>query len=287
MFAIIGIFVVLGAVIGGYLIEHGNMKMIFQPIEILIIGGAATGAFLISSPKTVFMGTIKNIMTVFTGKESTKEDYIALLSVLYSLMNIARRDGLVAIEPHVNKPENSKVFSNYPNILKDHHVMDFICDNFKVLLSGNIESHQIESLMDVDIATHHHHALIPSQAIAKVADALPGLGIVAAVLGVVLTMAKINEPPEVLGESIGAALVGTFMGVLMCYGFVGPISQNLEHQAKGHGVKLEVVKTGIVGFVGGFSPIVALEAARRAIPGSARPSADEMEGALKNVAKQQ
>ncbi len=285
MFAIIGIFVVLGCVIGGFLLEGGPLGVLVQPIELLIIGGAATGSFFIASPKTVIFGTIKKAFKVFTAKEAGKQSYLDILSILYTLMNMARRDGIVSIESHVSKPDGSAVFTRYPAVLKNHEVLDFICDNFKVLLAGNIEPHQFESVMDIDMDASHKHESIAPAAINKVADSLPGLGIVAAVLGVVLTMGKINEPPEVLGHSIGAALVGTFLGILMCYGFAGPMAQNLEYQVKENHAMLEVVKAGLVGFSSGFAPMLAVEAARRAIPRPARPTFEELEGALKGGAK--
>lgn len=285
MFAIIGIFVVLGCVIGGYVLEGGPLGVLIQPIELLIIGGAAVGSFMIASPKSIIFGTVKKALKVFTAKEAGKQTYLDILSILYTLMNMARRDGIVSIEAHVNKPDGSAVFTKSPDIIKNHEVLDFICDNFKVLLAGNIEPHQFEAVMDIDMEASHKHESKTPNAINKVADSLPGLGIVAAVLGIVLTMGKINEPPEVLGHSIGAALVGTFLGILMCYGFAGPMAQNLEYQVNENHSMLEVVKAGLVGFASGFAPMLAVEAARRAIPGPARPSFEELEGALKGGQK--
>lgn len=256
-----------------------------QPVELLIIGGAALGSFFIASPKSVIFGTIKKSFKVFTASEASKQTFLDILSVIYTLMNMARRDGIVSIESHVNKPDGSAVFTRFPSVLKNHEVRDFICDNFKVLLAGNIEPHQFESLMDIDMSASHKHESNTPNAINKVADSLPGLGIVAAVLGVVLTMGKINEPPEVLGHSIGAALVGTFLGILLCYGFAGPMAQNLEYQVKETHSMLEVVKTGLVGFSSGFPPMLAVEAARRAVSGPVRPTFEELEGALKGGQK--
>lgn len=285
MFAIIGVFVVLGCVVGGYMLEGGPLGVLWQPIELLIIGGAAIGSFLIASPKSIIFGTMSKAFKVFTATEAGKQAYLDILIVLYTLMNMARRDGIVSIEAHVNKPDGSAVFTRFPAVLKNHEVRDFICDNFKVLLAGNIEPYQFESVMDIDMAASHKHESNTPNAINKVADSLPGLGIVAAVLGVVLTMGKINEPPEVLGHSIGAALVGTFLGILLCYGFAGPMAQNLEYQVKETHSMLEVVKSGLVGFASGFPPMLAVEAARRAVSGPARPSFEELEGALKGGQK--
>jgi len=281
MFAIIGIFVVLGAVVGGYLLEGGNLHVIIQPIEVLIIFGAATGAFLISSPKKVVAQVAGSIGSVFKGHEMGKQGYLDVLLMMFELLNVARKDGLLAIESHVNNPDASPIFTKYPSVLANHAVKDFMCDNFKAFLAGNMNSHDLENLMDIDIEAHHHHAMIPSEAISKIADGMPALGIVAAVLGVVLTMGKISEPPEVLGHSIGAALVGTFLGVLTAYGFVGPISQNLAYIAKEHEIQLNVVKTAILACAMNWPPAMSVEAARRAISGSERPSFEELEEAIK------
>jgi chemotaxis protein MotA len=281
MFVIIGIVVVLGCVIGGFLLEGGHLTVLFQPIELLIIGGAALGSFLISAPKSVVIGTLKHMMHVFTGKEPSADDFRDLLTLLFELLNIARKDGIVALEPHVNNPEQSASINRYPAIAKNKQLAYFICDNIKALLSEGIDAHRYDDLMRTDIATLHHHAMIPPTAVTKVADSLPGLGIVAAVLGIVLTMAKINEPPEVLGHSIGAALVGTFLGILLCYGFVGPMATNLEYQAKAQQHLLHVAKEVLAAFNSGFSPMLSVEMGRRAIPDDVRPTMEDMEGALR------
>ena len=281
MFVIIGIAVVLGCVLGGYMLEGGHMYVLFQPIELLIIGGAALGSFFISAPKSIVIGTFKHILHVFTGKEPSAADFQDLLTLLYELINIARRDGIVALEPHVSKPEQSATINRYPAIAKNKQLAFFICDNIKALLSEGIDAHRYDDLMRTDIATLNHHALTAPAAVTRVADSLPGLGIVAAVLGIVLTMAKINEPPEVLGHSIGAALVGTFLGILLCYGFVGPMASNLEYQAQAQETMLHVAKEVLAAFNSGFSPMLSVEMGRRAIPEDVRPSMEDMEGALR------
>lgn len=281
MFVIIGIVVVLACVFGGFVLEHGNLATLMQPIELLIIGGAALGAFLISNPQSVVADTVKTTLALFSAKETGKKAYLEILGAMFELMNAARRNGVVAIEPHVTKPEGSSVFGACPGLQKDKEALHFICDNFKVLLVGNIDPNSFEAIMDMDIATRHHHHLVPSQAVSKVADSLPGLGIVAAVLGVVLTMGKINEPPEILGASIGAALVGTFLGVLLCYGFVGPMAANMEHIANGRQSTLKAIKACLVAYAQGLAPALAVEAGRRAIPGHAQPSFEETEEAIK------
>jgi len=285
MFSIIGIVVVLVCVIGGYVLHHGNLAILVQPTELLIIGGAAAGAFLIASPKKVISMTMKGFGQVFSGKEATKQNFMDLLFLLYDLLNMARKEGVLAIESHVNNPENSTVFSKYPTIISNHGLLDFICDNFKVLLAGNMESHELENIMDIDMEAHHHHNLIASHVISNIADGMPALGIVAAVLGVIITMGKIKEPPEVLGHSIGAALVGTFLGVLMSYGFIGPMAKNLEHQANEKQEFFMIVKVALLSFAKGWAPVLSVEAARRAVAGHDRPSFDELEQGVRGARK--
>lgn len=281
MFVIIGIVVVLGSVIGGYLLEHGNIHLLFQPVELLIIGGAALGAFLISSPSKVVGLVTKNIPKVFSAKAASKAEFLEVLGVLNAIFTKMRKEGLIAIEGDIEKPEESPLFTKYPSILKNHHAVSFICDNLKVIISANVTPFELENIMDLEMEAHHHEAMIPAHAVAKISDGLPALGIVAAVLGVVLTMAKISEPPEVLGHSIGAALVGTFLGVLLSYGFVGPVATHLEHIAEEDGVLLQVIKIALVSFVGGAAPQIAVEYARRVIPSGAKPGFSELEDAMR------
>jgi chemotaxis protein MotA len=285
MFAFIGIAVVLGAVIGGFLMEGGNLHVLVQPAELVIIFGAALGAFLISSPPRIVSLVAKNLGRIVSGKSKGKMQYLDLLSLLYQLFSKIRKEGLVAIEADIENPAKSPVFTKYRSILADKHGLTFLCDNLKVIITANIPPHDLDSLMETEIDTHHHESLVPAHSVAKIADGLPGLGIVAAVLGVVLTMGKIDQPPSVLGHSIGAALVGTFLGVLMCYGFVGPMAANLEHQAQDDAVYYQVIKVGLVAFVGGAAPQMAVEFARRAIPGGAKPTFDELEKAVRGKAK--
>ncbi|RJR21617.1 MAG: flagellar motor stator protein MotA [Nitrospiraceae bacterium] len=281
MFVIIGIVVVLGSVIGGYILEHGNLHLLFQPVELLIIGGAAVGAFLISSPSKVVGLVMKNVARVFSAKAASKAEFLEVLGLLNAIFTKMRKEGLIAIEGDIEKPDESPLFTKYPSILKNHHAVSFICDNLKVIISANVTPFELENIMDLEMEAHHHEALIPAHAVAKISDGLPALGIVAAVLGVVLTMAKISEPPEVLGHSIGAALVGTFLGVLLSYGFVGPIATNLEHIAEEDGVLLQVIKIALVSFVGGAAPQIAVEYARRVIPSGAKPGFTELEEAMR------
>jgi chemotaxis protein MotA len=281
MFTIIGIIVVSGAVIGGFMMEHGNPAILFVPAEAVIIFGAALGSFLIASPSKVVRLVVGHVSAIFSAKAHSKEHFLELLSLLNILFMKIRKDGLISIEGEIENPEASPIFSEYKNLLANKTALDFICDNLKVIISSNMPPHEMENLMEVDMEAHNHETMIPAHSVAKVADSLPGFGIVAAVLGVVLTMGKIDQPPEVLGHSIGAALVGTFLGVLMCYGFVGPMAANLEHQAKENESFFNVIKVAIVAFVGGSAPQLAVEFGRRAIPGKERPGFNELEQHLR------
>ncbi len=285
MNAIIGAVVVLSCVVGGYLLEHGNLSVIMQPTEVLIIFGAATGALLIMSPFKLLKEILKNISSVVKPKNYDSKKYIEVLSLLYEIFNKMRKEGIIAIESHVEEPNKSEIFKKYPAILKNHRTLDFICDSLKILLSIDIPPHEFDNLLEVDIDANTAEASHPYHRIAKIADSLPGLGIVAAVLGVVLTMQKINEPPAVLGESIGAALVGTFLGVLTCYGFVGPLATLMEHQIKEEESYYQVVRIAIVSYVARSIPQIAIEFARRAIPESVRPSFNDLEKIMKGKGK--
>jgi len=286
MIAIIGFIVVTVAIAAGYLMEHGNLAVLFQPAEIVIIFGAAIGAFLIASPIKVVKSTIGSVAKVFVNKPYVKTDYLDILMLLSEIFYKIRKQGLVSIEGDVDDPKESSIFKNYPKILKNHHAITFITDTLRMVITTTIEPHELESLMETELEEHHEDALIPAKSITTTADALPGLGIVAAVLGVVLTMGKIGEPPEVLGHSIGAALVGTFLGVLMCYGYVGPIAKNLEFIAQEELQYLNVLKIALKSFVSNnAAPMVAIEFGRRAIPAKQRPSFVEVEDAVRKARK--
>ncbi len=279
MLVIIGAIIVLACVLGGYSI-HGNLSLLFQPIELLIIGGAAVGAFIIQSPSKILGQVIKNAFRVLYAKGMSKADFIEILGLLNTIFTKMRKEGLIAIEGDIENPEQSPIFGKYPSILKNHHALSFICDNLKVIISTNVSPHELDDVMEYEIETHHKEVMVPAHSIAKIADGLPALGIVAAVLGVVITMGKINEPPEVLGESIGAALIGTFLGILMSYGFVGPIATHLEHIAEEDMISFQVIKIALVSFVGGAAPQIAVEFARRVIPSGEKPGFTELEEAI-------
>ncbi len=279
MFVIIGLLIVIACVFGGYSI-HGNLALLFQPIELLIIGGAAVGALVIQSTPKVLVQVLKGTMRVFTAKSPTKKDFLEVLGLLNTIFSKMRKEGLIAIEGDIDNPQESAIFAKYPSILKNHHAMNYICDNLKVIISTNVTPFELESIMELEADVHHHEALIPSHSVTKISDGLPALGIVAAVLGVVQTMEKITEPPEILGNSIGAALVGTFLGVLLSYGCVGPIGTNLEYIANDDAIALQVIKVSLVSFVGGAAPQIAVEYGRRVIPSGDKPSFNELEESL-------
>ncbi len=285
MFVIIGILIVIGAVLGGYLNEHGNISLLIQPNEYIIIFGAALGGFIIASPLKVIKAVQAGLIRMFKSRVYTRKDYLDALVLLSEIFYKIRKEGLVSIETDLDAPEKSAIFKNHESFIKNHHALAFLTDTLRTLTITDIESHEMGDLLDYEIEAHHEEALIPSKSIANVADALPGLGIVAAVLGVVLTMKKIDSPPAVLGECIGAALVGTFTGVLMCYGFVGPIAKNLENIASEDKEFLAVIRAGLLTFMSTPSPQVAIEFARRVVPGELRPTFLELEELVKQSRK--
>lgn len=285
MFVIIGIFIVIASVVGGFMMEKGNPRILLHPAELVIIFGAAIGSFIIASPPKVAVVVMKKIATIVNTKSPTKVQYLELLSLLYQIFSKIRKEGLISLEADIENPADSPVFNMYKTLMANIHMINFIADNLKIIISTNVPPHELENLMELEIETHYHDAMIPSKSVSKVADALPGLGIVAAVLGVILTMGKIDQPPSVLGQSIGAALVGTFLGVLMCYGFVGPLATNLGHKAKDDIVFFQIIKVSLVAFVGGSPPQMAVEFGRRAIPGKEKPTFNELEDEVRGKKK--
>lgn len=282
MFVGIGIAIVLFSVIGGFMLEHGNISLLWQPIEMLIIFGAAFGGMLISSPGPVVKNIFKELGKIFSGTGINKEHYLEVLMLLNSIFYKIKKEGLITIEEDVDSPQKSKLFEKHQKIMGDHEVATFICDTIRTMITANYPPHEIDSLMELDLETNHHERMLIAHAVEKVADSLPGLGIVAAVLGIVLTMNNLGEPAEVLGAHIGAALVGTFLGVLACYGFVGPIANTLGHRAEERATYLNVIKTGLLAaYSSDFMVPFAIESARRAIPASESPSFTEVEEAIK------
>ncbi|MGA9040104.1 MAG: flagellar motor stator protein MotA [Terriglobales bacterium] len=282
MFAVIGILVVFGAVAAGYLMEHGNLRVLMQPAELIIIGGAAAGTVLIANPLHILKQIVAGIASVFRGSKFTKQRYLESLRTMYDLLNKARREGLVALENDVEDPDKSPILSKNPGFLKDRHIRDYFCDTMRMAISG-VEAFDLDQLLELDMEVLHHEASTPIAALSSVADSLPGLGIVAAVLGVVITMGAIGGPPEEIGRKVAAALVGTFLGILLCYGLVGPLAANMSKSAEDEGAYLHVLRVLMIAFLKGTTPILAVEAARRAIPGHARPSFLEVEKACRGT----
>jgi chemotaxis protein MotA len=284
MFAIIGIVVVFGAIIGGFLMERGNMAVLVQPAELIIIGGAAAGTLLVANPLRIVKAIVGGLLGTLKGSPFTKARYLNTLKMMYQFLNKVRKEGLLAAEADAEKPAESAIFKAFPEFLADHHSLEFVCDTLRTAITGGVEPFDMDQMMELDMEVHHHAAVQPVDALTTVADSLPGLGIVAAVLGVVITMGALGGPPEEIGKHVAAALVGTFLGILMCYGVVGPLSSNMRKLADEHNEYVHVLRVLLVAFLKGSAPIIAVEMARRAIPASARPSFDEMEKTCKNKA---
>src|SRR5437868_2752433 len=280
MFAIIGILVVFGAVIAGYLMEHGPLKVLMQPAELIIIGGAAIGTVLIANPVHILKQMAVGITGAFGGPKFSKPVYLASLKTVYDLLNKARREGLVSLETDVEDPSKSPILSKNPLFLKNHHIRDFFCDTMRMAVSG-MEPFDLDQVLELDMEVHHHQASQPIAALSSMADSLPGLGIVAAVLGVVITMGALGGPPEEIGKKVAAALVGTFLGILLCYGLVVPLAANMSKAAEEEHAFLYVMRVLMVSFLKGTAPIMAVEVARRAVPGHVRPSFKELEQACR------
>ncbi len=277
MFAIVGMLIVVGAVIGGFLMEHGHLAVLLQPAELITIGGAAIGTLLVANPLPVVIGILKGVLAILKPSPFGKPFYLENLKMLNDLFSYARKNGLVKLEGDVEEPEKSPVFSKYPKFLQNHHAVNFVCDTLRMSISGGIGAFELDSMMELDMEVHHHEAQEPVGALSSMADALPGLGIVAAVLGVVITMGSLGGPPEEIGHKVAAALVGTFLGILLCYGFCGPLAAYMTKMNEAEGQYYSFLRVGLLAFVRGSAPILAVEFARRAIPSAVRPSFKEME----------
>jgi len=286
MIQIIGSVVVLGCVLGGFLLEGGHILALWHPTEILIIVGAAFGAFLISNPPKIVKASFSQALTIHKGARYKREDYVTLLKLIYEILMKVRKEGLLAIESDLEKPEESKLFLQYPMVLSDHHMVVFITDCLRLMVGGNLDPHELESLLEYELETHHKEAHEPSHAVQKVADALPGFGIVAAVLGIVNTMSALDgADTATIGHKVGAALVGTFLGILVSYGLVGPIASAMESKANEGSKAFEVVKMALVASVRGYAPSVAVEFARKLLFSEVRPTFADLENELKGRPK--
>lgn len=285
MFALIGIVLVIASIAGGYLMEKGNLTVLVQPAEVLIIGGAALGTLLIANPMHIITGILKDLVSILKGSRYTKTAYLESLQLLNELFAFAKKEGPAKLEAEIETPEEGTIFQKYPFFSKDAYSRDYICDTLRMMLSGGVTPHDAEMIMESDAEVHYHEKAKPTSALTTVADALPGLGIVAAVLGVVITMGAIGGPPEEIGHKVAAALVGTFLGILLCYGFIGPLAANVTKINDETQDFHRVLRVGVTGYLKGMPVKVAAESARRMIPPHLRPSMKEMEEAF-NAAKE-
>ncbi len=286
MLFIVGLIVVAASVVGGYLGNGGHIMILWQPLEFVIIFGAAIGAFIIANPRPVLIGALKAMKKLLTGARGSKSNYLDLLAAMFALFKLAKTKGDLALEAHVEHPEESPLFQAYPSLAGNHHAVAFLCDYLRLLTMGSGSPHEIEAIMDGELAVHHAEQEAIAGSVNAIADGLPALGIVAAVLGVIHTMGSITEPPEILGHLIGGALVGTFSGVLASYGVAAPVAHSLEATFTAEGKYLECIKAGVIAHIQGYAPQIAVEFARKTIPSHLRPSFTEVEETIQNAPAQ-
>lgn len=269
--------VVFGSILVGYTMHGGAVGVLIQVSELIIIGGAALGAVIVANKPKVVIGMFKGSLGLLTPSPYSRAAYAELLQVLYELFYAARRDGLVGIEGHIEDPEKSELFRKYPKFSGNHHAVSFLADTMKVMLTGAVDDHHLAEILELDLERHHHDAMAVPNAMAKVGDAMPGFGIVAAVLGVIITMGHIGGAAEEVGKSVAAALVGTFLGILLAYGVFNPMAQAMEERAAAEDLYMQCIRTAILSFARGDPPITSVEFARRNIAPADRPSFDELE----------
>jgi chemotaxis protein MotA len=281
MFILIGWVVALGAVFGGFVLAGGHLAALFQPLELLMIGGAALGAFVAANPLKSLKAVGAGLGAIFKGSRYTKDLYMQLMALLYEILMKVRKEGFLSIERDIEQPESSPLFSKFPGVLADHHAVHFITDYLRLMASGNLNALEIEALMDSEIDTHHHEAEVPAHAVQKIADGLPAFGIVAAVMGVVHTMESLHLPPEELGLLIAHALVGTFLGILLSYGVVAPLASMLEVRAAEGTKLLQTIKVTLLASLQGYAPALAVEFGRKVLYSTERPNFAELEAHVK------
>ena len=281
MLVIVGYIIIIISVFGGFALAGGHLASLWQPVEVLMIGGGAVGAFVVGNSSKALKATLKALPTVFKGSKFTKSLYMELMTLLYEILGKIRKEGLMSIEGDVDDPNNSPIFTKYPGILADHHITEFITDYLRLMVGGNLNSLEIENLMDSELETHHQEGEVPIHTIAKLGDGLPAFGIVAAVMGVVHTMESVHLPPAELGILIAAALVGTFLGILLAYGFVSPLSGKLEHNLHESSKMFECIKITLLANLNGYSPVLAVEFGRKVLFTTERPSFAELEEHVK------
>ena len=277
MLVILGYIVVMASVFGGFALAGGHLAALFQPVELLMIGGAAAGAFLVGNTAKAIKATLKALPSVLKGQKYTRALYMDLMAFLFELLTKVRKEGLMSIESDVDNPESSPLFAKYPTILADQHVVEFITDYLRLMVSGSMNAFEIENLMDNEIETHHHEGEVPVHCISKLGDGMPAFGIVAAVMGVVHTMSSVGLPPSELGILIAHALVGTFLGILLAYGFVGPLASLLEQKLHESTKILQCVKVTLLASLNGYAPALAVEFGRKVLFSAERPSFRELE----------
>ena len=282
MFSIIGILVVIGSVLGGFLMEKGKLPVLIQPSEFLTIAGAALGTVIAANPMHVLKGVLSGVLGVLKGGGVSEKRYIETLKMLFEVFSKAKKEGMVAVEADIEEPDKSSIFSKYPSFVKDHHVVHFVCDTLRMAVTGGVKPFDVEQMMELDLEVHHHTSMQPTQALSSMADALPGLGIVAAVLGIVVTMGALGGPPAEIGHKVAAALVGTFLGILLCYGVVGPLAANMTKGVEEEHAFYHVLRVTLMAFIKGTSPILAVEMGRRAIPAHVRPKFAVVEKACRD-----
>jgi chemotaxis protein MotA len=280
MTLIIGFIILVGSVISGYLMHHGKLAVLFQPNEYIIIGGAAIGAFVIAHPGHLIKKTAKSFKYSMKGAPFSKNDYLELLSFMFGIFKFMKTKGVLGLEQHLDKPEDSEFFKPFPALMKNHHAVHFVCDYLRLLTMGVDDKYTLEDMMDKELDKEHHEHESIATSVVTLGDSFPALGIVAAVLGVITTMGSISEPPEILGGLIGAALVGTFLGILVSYGLVCPMGQKIGKYFNEEHKYFEVIKTGFLAHVQGNAPAVSVEFARKMIPSLFMPSFSEMESAI-------
>jgi chemotaxis protein MotA len=286
MMALVGAVVVIVATLGGFTIAGGHIPVLFHVSEFVTIGGVTIGTVLISTPFKVIKATFAKIKQLLKKDPFDRALYLDALKLLYEFFQLARKDGLVAVEAHIEAPAKSAVFAKYPKVIAQHHAVEFFCDSMRLVIAGSVPPHDLEAMMDEEIDVHHHAEAQSVGTVQKVGDALPGIGIVAAVLGIVVTMSAISGPVEVIGEKVGAALTGTFLGILAAYGFLNPLATSMEFLNESEARFYYFFKAAVVASAKGFPPIVAVEFARRAISAESRPTFSEMETACTGKAKE-
>ena len=283
MLVIVGYIVVVLCVFGGYALAGGYLAALWHPIELIIIGGGAIGAFVVGNNSKALKATLSALPTVFKGSKYTRALYLDMMALLYELLTKIRKEGLMSVEADVDSPENSPLFTKYPTIMADHHIVEFLTDYLRLMVSGSMNAFEIENLMDNEIETHHHEGEVPVHAVAKIGDGLPAFGIIAAVMGVVKTMGSVGLPPAELGILIGAALTGTFIGILLAYGFVSPLATLLEQKLHESTKMFQCVKVTLLASINGYAPAIAVEFGRKVLFSTERPSFSELEEHVKSA----